>query len=125
MRYDVFISYSHRADVLVAPALQSALKRFARRWPWWPALRVFRDETDLSVSPNLWKTIESALDKAEFFLLLCSPGASESKWVGKEVSFWLEKKSAETLLFALTSGEIVWDDTHADFDWSSTRSLPA
>ena len=31
--YDGFISYSHAADGLLAPRLQSALKRFAK--PWW------------------------------------------------------------------------------------------
>ncbi len=31
--YDGFISYSHAADGLLAPRLQSALQRFAK--PWW------------------------------------------------------------------------------------------
>lgn len=51
--YDGFISYSHAADGRLAPALQSGLQQLAR--PWWKlrSLRIFRDETGLSVNPHL------------------------------------------------------------------------
>ena len=53
-RYDAFISYSHRAAVGRPAALQRGLERFAKK-AWQPrALRVYRDETDLSASPGLW-----------------------------------------------------------------------
>jgi hypothetical protein len=50
--YDGFISYSHAADDLLAPRLQSGLQRFAK--PWWKrrALRIFRDESSLSANPH-------------------------------------------------------------------------
>jgi hypothetical protein len=43
--YDGFISYSHAADDLLAPRLQSGFQRFAK--PWWKrrAVRIFRDES--------------------------------------------------------------------------------
>jgi hypothetical protein len=55
--YDGFISYSHAADDLLAPRLQSALQRFAK--PWWKrrAVRIFRDESSLSANPHLWSSI--------------------------------------------------------------------
>ena len=59
--YDVFISYSHAADGRLAPALQSGLEQLARPWFQRRALRVFRDQTGLSVNPHLWGAISAAL----------------------------------------------------------------
>jgi hypothetical protein len=42
---------------------------------------VFRDETSLSASPELWAAIETALSQARFFVLLASPEAADSRWV--------------------------------------------
>lgn len=60
--YFGFISYSHAADDLLAPRLQSALQQFAK--PWWKrgAVRIFRDESSLSANPHLWSSIAEALD---------------------------------------------------------------
>ena len=74
MAYDAFISYSHAADGRLAPAVQAALQRLARPWYRRRALRLFRDDTGLSVNPHLWGSIEAALDGSEWFLLLSSPG---------------------------------------------------
>lgn len=48
-------------------------------------MRVFRDETSLSANPALWSSIQTALAESEFFILLASPEAAASKWVGQEV----------------------------------------
>ena len=124
MRYRAFISYSHAADGKLAPALQSALRRFAQPWYRPRSVRVFRDDTNLSVSPGLWTSIESALSESEYFLLLASPQASGSKWVRREVDYWLKHRSPQKLLIVLTEGEIVWDSTAVDFDWNKTDALP-
>jgi WD40 repeat protein len=124
MLYNAFISYSHAADGRLAPALQSALHRFARPWYKLRAVRVFRDTTNLSISPHLWTAIETALGEAGHFILLCSPDAVASKWVQREVAFWLAKRSSDTLLLVLTAGEIVWDGNASDFDWKRTTALP-
>src|SRR5262245_65690 len=73
MAYDAFISYSHSADGQLAPAVQSGLQRLARPWYRRRALRVFRDETGLSVNPHLWGSIERAMDESRYFVLLASP----------------------------------------------------
>jgi hypothetical protein len=65
--YDAFISYSHAADGRLSPALQRAIRRFARPWPLRPTLEVFRDETSLSASPGLWPSIERALTDSKRF----------------------------------------------------------
>jgi hypothetical protein len=51
--YDAFFSYT-RYDGAVVAAIQKGLQRIGRRWGQLRALRVFRDDTDLTVSPNLW-----------------------------------------------------------------------
>ena len=88
-----FISYSHSADAGVAPALQSALERFTKRWYRIRAFRIFRDTTNLSLAPELWPEIEKALSQSSFLLFLASPEAAKSKWVKKELTYWLRKKS--------------------------------
>jgi TIR domain len=124
-RYKAFISYSHAADGQLAPKLQAALHKFAKPWYRMRAIRVFRDDTNLSISPDLWLSIEKALGESEYFLLLASSQAAESKWVDKEVDFWLSHKTRETLLIVLTEGELSWNSATADFDWTATTSLPA
>jgi hypothetical protein len=64
-KYKAFISYSHDADECLAPALQSALHRFAKPWYSLRSMRVFRDRTNLAANPNLWSTIETALGECE------------------------------------------------------------
>jgi WD40 repeat protein len=124
MRYNAFISYSHAADAGLAPALQSGLHRFARPWYRMRALRIFRDATNLSVSPGLWSSIEKELAEAEYFLLLASPEAAASPWIAREIDFWLTQRSPERLLIVLSDGKICWDQAVGDFDWVRTTALP-
>jgi WD40 repeat protein len=124
LKYNAFISYSHAADGRLAPALQRALHRFCKRWNQLRALRVFRDETSLSMTPELWPSIERALSSSEFFLLLASPQAAQSRWVGDEISWWLMHRESDSLLLILTDGEIVWNRSARDFDWNMTTALP-
>src|SRR5436189_4805462 len=107
--YNAFISYSHAADDKFASALQNALQKFAKPWYKKRNLEIFRDESNLSASPMLWNNITKALDAAEFLILLASPASEKSKWVNKEVEYWLQHKSIDTILFALTGGSMHWD----------------
>jgi WD40 repeat protein len=122
--YDAFISYSHAVDGKLAPALQSALHGFARPWNRLRALRVFRDEASLSANPALWSSIERALHGSAFFILLASPEAARSRWVDREIGYWLGHKPRTNLLIALTDGEAVWDEATGDFDWDRTTAVP-
>jgi hypothetical protein len=123
-RYKAFLSYSHAADGQLAPALQSALYRFAKPWYQLQAMGVFRDATGLGVTPSLWHHIEAALRESEYFVLLASPPAARSKWVEQEVQWWLQNRSPETLLIVWTDGQISWPDGASDFDWSVTDAVP-
>ena len=123
-KYRGFISYSHAADDRLAPALQSGLHRFAKPWYRLRAMRVFRDKTGLAVTPELWGSIEKALADVDYFILLASPQAAQSKWVEQEVDWWLRNRSASHLLIVWTDGELIWDRVTGDFDWSKTTALP-
>ena len=49
MLHRAFISCSHAADGRLAPALQRALERYGRAWYQRAAIRIFRDDTNLSI----------------------------------------------------------------------------
>jgi tetratricopeptide (TPR) repeat protein len=123
--YDAFISYSHAKDKPIAAALQSVVQRLGKPWYRRRALRVFRDDTSLAATPQLWPSIEQALAQSCFLILLASPEAAASPWVGKEIEYWLAHKSPETLLIALTGGTLDWDHAKGDFAWSDATPLPA
>ena len=125
MGYDAFISYSHDADGQLAPAIQRGLARFAKPWYRRRALAVFRDETGLSTSPDLWRAIEATLDDSRWFVLLASPAAAQSEWVNREVERWLQVHDASSLLPVVTDGEWAWDPRAGDFDDASSAVPPA
>ena len=118
--YDGFISYSHAADDLLAPRLQSGLQRFAK--PWWRrrAVRMFRDDASLAANPHLWSSIVEALDSSEWFVLLLSEDAASSEWVTREIEHWLANKDSGRILPVVTSGTFGWSD--GDVEGSSVPS---
>jgi tetratricopeptide (TPR) repeat protein len=122
--YDAFVSYSHAKDKPIAAALQSAIQRLGKPWYRRRALRVFRDDTSLSATPHLWPTIENALAASRFFLVLASPEAAASRWVNKEITYWLDHNSIDTLLIGVTDGELTWNDPIGDFDARANTPLP-
>jgi WD40 repeat protein len=123
-RYQAFISYSQAADGKLARALQVGLERFAKPWYRLRALRVFRDKTGLAVTPELWPSIQKSLEGSEYFILLASPAAAQSKWVCQEIEFWLQARPREHFLIVITDGVIAWDPHLRDFDWAKTDALP-
>src|SRR5262245_24237093 len=122
--YDAFVSYSHAKDKQIATALQSVVQKLGKPWYRRRALHVFRDDTGLSATPHLWPSIETALDQSRFLILLASPQAAASTWVAKELMCWLDRHSADTILIALTEGELTWDERAGDFVWSEDTPLP-
>lgn len=121
--YDAFVSYNRAADGKLAPALQRGLQQFAKPWYRLRALRIFRDDASLAANPNLWSSIEQALDRSGFFILLASPESAASKWVAKEVQYWLEHRESDRLLVAVTDGELVWG-ANGGLDEARTNAVP-
>src|SRR5215831_14003456 len=90
VRYDAFLSYSHRADEAYAPVVRKALQQLGKAWYRRRALRVFLDTSNLASNPALWPTIAKHLESSQFFVLLCSPQSASSEWVEKELTYWLQ-----------------------------------
>src|ERR1700754_416135 len=122
--YDGFLSYSHAVDGRLAPALQTGVERFAKRWNRTRALRIFRDKASLAANPSLWQVIERALARSDWFLLMASPEAAASVWVGREVDWWLRHRGADGLLIVVTGGELCWNEDLGGFDPAVSTALP-
>ena len=73
--YDAFISYDHD-DQPVARGIQRGLHRIGRRVGQLHALRVFRDSTDLTASPDLWGKVTEAMDRSRYMIAVLSPTRS-------------------------------------------------
>ena len=124
--YDAFISYSHAVDGKLTPVFQRELERFAKPWYRIRSARVFRDKASLTASPGLWSSIEDALSRSKWFILMASPESANSAWVDREVRWWLEHATdpARHLLIAVTAGDLAWDEQKADFVPSASPVLP-
>jgi WD40 repeat protein len=121
--YDAFISYDHD-DRPVANGIQRGLHRIGRRVGQLRALRVFRDSTDLTASPNLWGKVVEAMDSSRFLIVVLSTAAALSTWVNKEVDHWLQRRGPEQLLFVVASGQVVWDEATQRFDPDRSNAVP-
>ena len=109
-KYHAFISYSHVADGNLAPAVQAALERFGQPWYSRARVQVFRDQTDLALTPDLPREIQRALERSELLILLAGPAGARSPWVEQEVRFWLQHRSASRILIVRTGGELHWGE---------------
>ena len=125
--YDVFVSYSRdQSDRDVTVRLQDELQRFTRPWyrPRARTLRVFRDQTNLAASPDLWGTLEEALAASHWLVLMASPRSARSAGVRREVAWWREQRGPANFCMAVIDGELRWDEASHDFDWKATTALP-
>lgn len=123
--YDAFISYKHGGDRPVASGLQTVLQSLGK--PWWRrrTMRIFRDDTTLVPSHQLWASIEKALTQSRNLILIASPESADSPWVEKEVAYWLANRKLDSLYIALTAGELTWNAATGDFDWGPDTPLPS
>ena len=105
-RYDGFISYSHALDGRLAPAVQRALGGFAKSWRRSAPYASSATRPPSSASPELWSSIERAMDESEYFILFASRHAATSGWVSRELEHWLRRKPADRVLIVLTEGSL-------------------
>lgn len=124
MMYNAFISYSHEADYQKSIALQKGLMRYALPWYKPSKLNIFRDEDDLSVSPQLWDNIQKSLLASEYLIFMASTRSKDSKWVGKELSFWLSQKSIEKIIIVVTEGDLNWDEENHVYLETDNNCIP-
>ena len=116
------MSYSHEHDAVLAPALQTDLERFSKPWYRTRALRIFRDTTNLTANLALRPSIEDALGSSQWFILLASPTAAKSEWVGREVQWWLEHKSPDHLIVVGTAPDLAWEEKTGT--WAASSPVP-
>jgi hypothetical protein len=57
-------------------------------------------------------------------VLLASPQAAQSEWVGREIQQWKATKSVERILLVVTEGECHWDAGRGDFDPDRSTAVP-
>jgi hypothetical protein len=94
-KYWAFLSYSH-SDKKWADWLHKALEtyRFPRRIVGTESrdgkvpqrvYPIFRDREELSVSVDLGSKVNEALRESCHLIVICSPDAAKSRWVGQEI----------------------------------------
>ncbi len=113
--YDAFLSYAH-LDQGVATQIQKDLHHIARHPGKLRALRVFRDITDLTASPDLWGRVTDAMDRSHYLIVVLSPHAAASPWVDREVRYWLEHRDPDRLMFVMAAGRLKWGARTQRFD---------
>jgi WD40 repeat protein len=121
--YDAFLSYAHR-DRQVTTAIQKGLHQIGRPLGRLRALRVFRDDTNLTASPDLWGRITDGLDRSRYMIAVLSPQSAASHWVNEEISYWLAHRGPEQLMLVLAEGHLQWDATGGRFDPQHSDAAP-
>jgi tetratricopeptide (TPR) repeat protein len=110
-RFAAFISYAH-ADAAIAAKLQSRLERY--RLPKHLAHshgggnaalgQIFRDREDLAAAPSLSDAIRAAIAEADALVVICSPDAQASRWVGEEIALFRALHPDKAILAAVVRG---------------------
>ena len=124
--YDAFVSYSRdQVDRDVAVRLQDELQRFNTPWfrPRARTLRVYRDQTNLPLSPDLWGALEGAMSSSRWLVLVASPRSAHSQGVRRELDWWRGQRGPANICIAVVDGELRWDQAANDFDWTTTTAL--
>ena len=124
MKYDAFLSYPHKSGMRLSIKVQEALQLIAKPWFKSKALNIFRDETNLSTSPHLWKDIEKALASSEHFIIIGTEDTSKSKWILEEVNYWVKYKSVQNIHLVWVGGNFIVDDSIKKIIWEKTNTLP-
>jgi hypothetical protein len=114
-KYRAFISYSHR-DEKWAAWLHAALETYrvpkslvgqttavgpvpARLAP------VFRDREELPTATDLGNILTQALRDSAFQIVICSPPAARSRWVGEEVLTFKRLGRSDRVLCLIVDGD--------------------
>lgn len=116
MEYDAFISYARGVATPIAQALREGISKYNKKWNQAVSTKVYLDEKSLGVAPSLTDELKAALGCSGWLvLLLTRRAAEETSWVGKEVEYWLENKSADRILLVACEGKVEWDEAKRDF----------
>ncbi len=113
--YKAFITYSH-SDSKAAARLQRSLESFrvparlvGKPGSHGPIERrigtIFRDREELSAGANLSETLNDALERSEYLIVVCSPAARASRWVNLEIAQFRKTHRDDRILCYIVDGE--------------------
>jgi tetratricopeptide (TPR) repeat protein len=114
--YRAFISYAH-ADEQWAKWLHRSLEsyRLPRRLignaneqgkPLPQRLgTIFRDRDEFATAPDLSARVRQALEASESLVVICSPAASRSRWVGEEIRYFQSIGREERIFCLIVAGD--------------------
>ena len=114
--FRAFVSYSH-ADRDFAARLQRRLesyrlpRRLADRVTPLPGQApgrigpIFRDRADLSAAADLSQAVQDAIAQSSALVVVASPDAVQSRWVGREIALFRTLNPAAPILVAHARGE--------------------
>jgi len=115
VKYWAFISYSH-TDKAWGDWLHKALETYrvprrlvgreSRDGTVPPRLfPIFRDREELPVSADLSSNINEALRESRYLIVICSPQAASSRWVGEEIKTFKRLGREDRILALVVDGE--------------------
>lgn len=110
-RFVAFLSYRRDGrDDVSAQKLQRALEgfRIPRGFMVAPGRRrlgrVFLDTSELTASADLGATLREALSRSDHLIVLCSPAASQSRWIEAEIREWIARRGSDDMSAVLLEG---------------------
>lgn len=110
-RFSAFISYSSE-DAAFARRLHRRLetyrlpRRLAGATPAPQRLKpLFRDVDELTAHHDLSAAVREALAQSDYLIVICSPRAAGSEWVGREIEYFRAVHGDGAVLAALIEGE--------------------
>ncbi len=110
-RYSAFLSYSHADSAFVrwlhrkleSYRLPSRLRRAGRSGARLAPL--FLDRAELSAGPDLTRSVRDAIAASGALVVVCSPAAAASAWVGREIELFRQTHPDGLILAALHEGD--------------------
>jgi hypothetical protein len=105
--YRAFISYSHR-DAAFAARLHRRLEGYVLPKRLGAGRRltpIFKDREELPAAHDLSAQVRAALAVSDCLIVVCSPDAAASPWVGREIELFRELQPDRPILAALVRNE--------------------
>jgi tetratricopeptide (TPR) repeat protein len=114
-KYWAFLSYSHH-DKAVAKRLQRQLETYrlprrlvGRETSEGPVparvLPVFRDRDELHAGADLKSSVQDALSRSRWLIVVCTPDAARSPWVNREIIEFKRLRGERHVLALIVRGE--------------------
>lgn len=125
-KYNAFISYRHsQQGQKYAVALEKALKKYAKPYPWSVPVKVFRDEKHMVPNNDLPTAIKEGLDQSEYLIFLAEKGAAKSTWCREELEYWCGVlKRSDKLIIVRIKDNIFFNHKDKLIDWDKTNAIP-